>query len=172
MAGGIGVTHQQAAAGSSANAAAIHLRRRRLSTSLQFQPRSSATPALLSQYQQQLQRRATCAFRRLQRHAACTGSAVCIFSDSVASARAVQQQQQQHYGNLPSWSFAALYAYADSSRNFEIWRQRHTALHVCAAAERATVLRASVAAAFPLIVGDSSACRHSCRSFNLQRQYQ
>jgi hypothetical protein len=34
------------------------------------------------------------------------------------------------------------------------------------------LLRASAAAAFILIVSDSSACRHSCRSFNLQRQYQ
>ena len=31
------------------------------------------------------------------------GSAACGFSDSVASATAVQQQQQ-HDGNLPSWS--------------------------------------------------------------------
>ncbi len=36
VAGGIGVTHQQATAGSSANAAAVHLRRRRPSTGCSF----------------------------------------------------------------------------------------------------------------------------------------
>lgn len=44
------------------------------------------------------------------------------------------------------------------SRNFELWRQQHTVLHACAAAERATVLNA-VAAAFIFSVSISySAC--------------